>query len=276
MRRAVGPRAAPPAGHRAAGLRGAAIGWRMLFHSAAAADGRPAPLPAAPGSGQSTSTLQRRSPPRAISATEASIADIPLNANHHQASRSPKRQSATQGMLVINAAPHHPSRNNISCPRQRGHRRRLSQQQPAGGRLPRMHKACAQYRRPIPAWRTAPTAGPPPARPAANRSSRRWRETAIDIPARHQGEVSRCATRCESRLSPTRAKKRQRQTAACEGQIHHPAAGDRHQPRKRRTSAPFSTSMIASVPGGPGRWRTAADHRQRTAQQVNIPPKNAI
>ncbi len=57
---------------------------------------------------------------------------------------------------------------------------------------------------------------------------------------------------------PDQGEERQRQTAACEGQIHHPAAGDRHQPETAPNISAIPASMIASCPGGPGRWRTAA------------------
>ncbi len=50
---------------------------------------------------------------------------------------------------------------------------------------------------------------------------------------------------------PDQGEERQRQTAACEGQIHHPAAGDRHQPETAPNISAIPASMIASCPRRP-------------------------
>ncbi len=77
---------------------------------------------------------------------------------------------------------------------------------------------------------------------------------------------------------PDQGEERQRQTAACEGQIHHPAAGDRHQPGDSAEHQRHSCQHDRQLPPAP---RTLANSSGITGSvqglsRVNIPPKNAI
>lgn len=77
---------------------------------------------------------------------------------------------------------------------------------------------------------------------------------------------------------PDQGEERQRQTAACEGQIHHPAAGDRHQPGDSAEHQRHSCQHDRQLPpAAPDAGEQQRDHRQRTGlSRVNIPPQNAI
>lgn len=67
---------------------------------------------------------------------------------------------------------------------------------------------------------------------------------------------------------PDQGEERQRQTAACEGQIHHPAAGDRDQPGDSAEHQRHSCQHDRQLPpAAPDTGEQQRDHRQRTGAQ---------